>query len=218
MRAHIVLVMPGGVGSVQSSRDFSEWITRAWTLQEAILGREVFCILSSPKSDKRDVDLKTVPQDYSSKNFQRVKGNKGISLLLLTDWLDLRAHNHDDPQRIRYLSMVDLLINRNAGNPETRDCAIWRNMYYRTSSKEQDRIFSIMNLFKCPITVDYTRTFDDLFFELANKCLAKCPTLLSLLPYGIDDYGKPHPRSGIILDFGNYFQSEETGKSLYRLF
>jgi hypothetical protein len=45
----------------------------------------------------------------------------------------------------------------------------WRSMWLRTSTKPQDMVFSMMHLLGVQIEVDYSRTQEELLFELANK-------------------------------------------------
>ena len=47
--------------------------------------------------------------------------------------------------------------------------AVWRSMWLRTSTKPQDLVFSMMHLLDVSIEVDYTRSLEELIFELVEK-------------------------------------------------
>jgi len=66
--------------------------------------------------------------------------------------------------------------NQNADGPpilhrdsEIRYSAVWRSMWLRTSTKEQDLVYSMMHLLDTSIDVDYDRPLEGLIFELVNK-------------------------------------------------
>jgi ankyrin repeat protein len=66
--------------------------------------------------------------------------------------------------------------DRNSGGPpilhsdlEIRYSAVWRSMWLRTSTKEQDLVYSMMHLLDTSIDVKYSRSLEGLIFELVDK-------------------------------------------------
>lgn len=45
-RCHVCLVLPGGIGGLAGEGEITAWINRSWTLQEAVLPRQTYCIVS----------------------------------------------------------------------------------------------------------------------------------------------------------------------------
>ena len=52
---------------------------------------------------------------------------------------------------------------------EIRYSAVWRSMWLRTSTKAQDLVYSMMHLLDTNIDVDYTKSLEELVFELVDK-------------------------------------------------
>ncbi|KAK5657620.1 hypothetical protein OQA88_2692 [Cercophora sp. LCS_1] len=50
-----------------------------------------------------------------------------------------------------------------------RHAAVWRSMWLRTSTRPQDLVYSMMHLLDTQIKVDYSRSVDELIFELVDK-------------------------------------------------
>ncbi|KAK2611923.1 hypothetical protein QQS21_002029 [Conoideocrella luteorostrata] len=84
--------------------------------------------------------------------------------------------------------------------PEARYSAVWRSMWLRTSTKEQDMVYSMMHLLDTELDVDYNRPLDELVFDLiVSNSSWSMPAWLTI------GYNLPvRPESGLIPAFPTF--------------
>jgi len=209
--ASSVLVMFGGVGAAASIDKYSSWINRAWTLQEATLCKQTYGLINWTMGKSFAVD------GLSQANFDMLDGN--MAIVPLPSLLQIRmrrpigqgatyTRNAADgvityDGRLSLACTVDCLGNDDeAANalgvvtfstqPHMKYSGAWRSMWLRTSTKPQDMVFSMMHIINVSIEVDYSRTRDDLLFELVAKSQNHPAWLI------IGNNLPVNPRSGLI--------------------
>jgi Heterokaryon incompatibility protein (HET) len=217
--ASAVLIMLGGVSAAQRMEMDSSWIDRAWTLQEATLCSNTYCLVAWPYANVS----KTDHWDYRNVKFTRLDGNIAISEI--KGFLQLAQQsppnrvvaNVNDTEQLyefQFEFPVKGLGNSRAAidaltavlyglqvDPDDSDmsrmrlyAAAWRSMWLRTSTKPQDMVFSMLHLLGADIQVDYSRSQQDLIFELA----AKTEALPAWLTIGEDI--PINPKSGLLAE------------------
>jgi hypothetical protein len=201
--ATAVLVMFGGCAAAQGLECPSEWINRAWTLQESTLNMNTFALVDIKNIPHMETHDRCTIANVSAK-IERRPGNIGIlnlpQLLKIDIEEPLGLIQYDqspedfwpvcdfkvkcfgnNPLAVRALNIVFHGLHSERTNAEIMHSAAWMSLWMRTSSKPQDMIFSIMHLLGVEIQVDYRRTVENLYFELVDKCLST-PAWLSVAP------------------------------------
>lgn len=188
------IVMLGGMKCAQRLEDESFWDTRAWTLQESV------------ESVRRGIDamryaLIEWPYDtslhVSRAGFQRLEHSLAIvPIRELGIDLSLYTHERSGTNDGKYItvpvkslwkngkdSLIRLLWRLSERHlafdrPSETDSSIWRSLWFRTSTMEHDILYSSMNLFSSPITLDvnYDEDFDKVLIEFLAM-LHKRPTV-----------------------------------------
>ncbi|KAI2628126.1 hypothetical protein GGS26DRAFT_134124 [Hypomontagnella submonticulosa] len=178
------LVMLGGVRCAQRLGDESQWHTRAWTLQEAVesfrRGRNAvrYALVEWEYNLSFEV---------FRRGFQRLC--EGLAIIPIQELLDLqgagmpiakfRKVGKYGPRSYGDTILVPINTfgqNKNTIAPLLRllhhlprigrefwwDSSVWCGLWTRTSSRENDLLYSSMNLFTTPITlaVDYKEDFE----------------------------------------------------------
>lgn len=88
--------------------------------------------------------------------------------------------------------------NRRNPELEIRYSAVWRSMWLRTSTKEQDMVYSMMHLLDAELDVDYSRSLNELVFDLVVRTWSM-PAWLTI------GYNIPvRPESGLIPAFPTF--------------
>ena len=176
--ATAVLVMLGGVGAVQSYWDRSSWVLRAWNLQEATLCRQTYGLVTAPQRDALAVKEKSVDGKKSYDEFEDIDDN--IAIVRLKDLLKrITGKSRSGPggEGVHYFGFrprMALMASLEFTSEEMKHCAAWRSMALRVSQKAQDRVFSMMHLVGVnDIKVDYGRSAEDLYLELAKKAAVR---------------------------------------------
>lgn len=173
------VVMPGGVRAAQRLEDDSNWITRAWTLQEAVESarRRIqsvrYALFEWPYEGY-------VPYGTWCFNFKNL--NEGVAILPVRELLSMHGPGGlpivpggDDSKEHKCISIncfgnrkevVAPLLRLLFENTES-DTELWRSLWVRTSSKQHDILFSAMNLFstRVPLQVNYSQSFDTLLLQ-----------------------------------------------------
>jgi Heterokaryon incompatibility protein (HET) len=184
-RAKAVIVMVGGVAAVQGVDKTSDWIDRAWTLQEATLCKQTYALVDWPYKEDVNVTLvRSHEVDGATRifhgRFQKLVNNIAIiPLQQLLEFPDLTTSDivlqrgfaircfgddpYDDSARNSLLSVMK------AENESMRQCGAWRSMFLRTSKRAQDMVFSMMHLIGVKMRVTYKRTLHELYRELLRK-------------------------------------------------
>ncbi|KAM0430105.1 hypothetical protein ACHAPT_006111 [Fusarium lateritium] len=198
-RANSVLIMIGGIPSVQSASNPTAWMDRAWTLQEAILNPNQWVFIKwSTKSGHQsilDPDSTAGPGSKSVYwKFMNVpwtgKGvdpGEGLYVVTLRDLLDLAdAQPLASPPGLPTVAVLDGLTHKAGDAPrralraclsknrKVRHTGVWRSIFMRTSSKPVDVVYSIMGIFG--IRIDpyrKNRPPSFLFNDLARKTAAR---------------------------------------------
>jgi hypothetical protein len=198
-RAAAVIVMVGGVSAAQGVDKMSTWIDRAWTLQEVSMGNDIYAMVDWPYQS----EFRTPPitrqrhEDPNDERFHQrfVKVVGSVSLIPLEKLLTMDLMNatapdlprsgfsvkcfESDPNNAaralqrRNAATFALLTVMHANDEYVRYCGAWRSMFLRVSEKEQDMIYSMMDLIGIQLDVDYTRTLSDLYADVAKKVAAK---------------------------------------------
>ncbi|KAL2678980.1 hypothetical protein Neosp_009734 [[Neocosmospora] mangrovei] len=197
--ASAVLVMIGGVPSVQSTKTPTAWMDRAWTLQEAILNRKqwVFIKWSTNPAHQKILDPNFMKGPNPQKAYWSFKQipwpgpglntGEGLYVVKLRHLLDLAdAQPLPGIPTLPPVAVLDGLTYRAGDAPRhaLRTClsydrhvrytGVWRSMFMRTSSKPVDVVYSIMGIFG--ISIDpyrKNRSPSFLFNDLARKTAAK---------------------------------------------
>lgn len=179
--AAAVVVMPGGIIAAQGLKHPSDWITRAWTFQEAVLCPFTYVLVLYPP----------IHRMYDSYNFgstgeifhiTEIDANLALSslaaLISCVQGVTVQLVRGDEVKDIEFkprclgtdwalISTLEGLMKRS-----TRSLVysqIWRTMWLRTASRPQDIVFSVLHLFGVQIEVNYNRSLEDLIIELAAK-------------------------------------------------
>ncbi|PCH38899.1 hypothetical protein WOLCODRAFT_110294 [Wolfiporia cocos MD-104 SS10] len=158
------LVLPGGIQRLVPLQEETNWITRAWTLQEAIAPPEIYVLFECS-------DWKVGRRKWSRKNVQQVIESADICAIApLADILAnsiplpgaegarpsiIRSTQGDEASaesaRVQLLALWGAMMLKGAA----REQAIWRSSLMRTSSRPVDMVYSIMGLFG--VTLDTHR-------------------------------------------------------------
>ncbi|KAG1719175.1 heterokaryon incompatibility protein-domain-containing protein [Suillus lakei] len=154
---HTCLVLPGGLNKLVGFGETTGWIYRSWTLQEAMLPKEVWCIYIWERGNGRWMEgdqpspfgeIIEIQKRHSAMSQLRCLlahsgGNTGFEAdrAWSMKFMDVPfLCNEFDPLRILATAM-------RADGQETREISIWRCAMMRTSSREVDTVLSIMGLF-----------------------------------------------------------------------
>lgn len=197
--ASSVLIMIGGIPSVQSASSPTAWMDRAWTLQEAILNPRQWVYLKWSTTPTHLSIPDTNPMARSSGKpvlwtFNRVywkgpevKPGEDFCLVTLRHLLDLTdAQPLASPPGLPNIVVLDGMV-KNAGDaprralraclsgdPKVRYTGVWRSMFMRTSSHPVDVVYSLMAIFNTPIDpYRNNRTATFVFNDLARKTAAR---------------------------------------------
>ena len=226
-----VLVMVGGVGCVQGIDELSSWIDRAWTLQEVTLSKEVWAVVDWPYQD--DFRLQPLclddPNDdvgHEKYHFQFIQVKDTIKIIRLVKLLTLEPvliPNIPDFKMRCFDSNVHISEHNLSGKTaassalysmmksetkEMTNCGAWRCMFQRTATKEEDMIYSMMELIGVQLEVDYGRNLKDLYSEVAKNVAAKgLPAWLSIGGASGDIIPRD-PLSGLIPQLPTYRGNE----------
>ncbi|KZT03683.1 uncharacterized protein LAESUDRAFT_814544 [Laetiporus sulphureus 93-53] len=159
------LVLPGGIQRTVPLHEETSWITRAWTLQEAVAPKETYVLYDSFQSAAREGHKYSGARVQSTiKDINRMDDHAIVPLEdLLVDSIQIGRSSTYRPAIIRdaaggfeasedaRVQMVALLgAMRLKG--AAKEQAIWRSALMRTSSRPVDMVFSIMGLFD--VTLD----------------------------------------------------------------
>jgi hypothetical protein len=199
-RADAVLVMVGGVGGVQSINQPSSWIDRAWTLQEASLCDNTFALVEWPTEYPETVFAPPIFRDKATEiditkfqvPFERVSREPSIARVHLKKLICLELIGVDfvpndfsvkcfesslataeaDNLRLNAgrLALLQVLEEKNT---PMRQCGAWRSMMLRISERPQDMVYSMMHLLDVDLSVDYSRSLEDLYAEVIEKVAIK---------------------------------------------
>ncbi|KAI0916279.1 hypothetical protein AcV5_003261 [Taiwanofungus camphoratus] len=175
-RCNVCLILPGGIQRLVPLQEETEWITRAWTLQEAVAPPEAYVLF-----DNFDWKWK---HGWSKTNVEEVLSYRCAMAPLkdiLANAIPLATADGDPPAIIRNTkgdatssesARVQLIVLWGAMNLKgaAREQAIWRSSMMRTSSRPVDMIFSIMGLFG--VTLD-THVYGQNDRLLATRALAQ---------------------------------------------
>ncbi|KAI0384187.1 hypothetical protein F5Y04DRAFT_278190 [Hypomontagnella monticulosa] len=178
------LVMLGGIRCAQRLGDESQWHTRAWTLQEAVesfrRGRNAvrYALVEWEYSSSFEV---------FRRGFRRL--SEGLAVVPIQELLDLQGAGMPIAKFRKvgkygprsYGDTILVPVNTFGQNKTTIapllrllhhlprmgrefwwDSSVWSALWVRTSSKEHDLLYSSMNLFTTPVTleVDYKEDFE----------------------------------------------------------
>lgn len=187
------LVMFGGVAAAQTIDKHASWIDRAWTMQEAVISKAYGLVEWNYPSS-------VVPHDPEPIRFTQLDGN--IAVVDLLQLLVLAEETLHKTNRLRILGArgrkdveldlptVDCLGSQpravsalltilkskaSTGNMPiaSRDSAIWRCLWIRTSKKRHDMVYSSMSVFEEVIKVNYDQPAEDVLFELVSRVDSK---------------------------------------------
>ncbi|KAH8586697.1 hypothetical protein B0O99DRAFT_557695 [Bisporella sp. PMI_857] len=182
-KAKAVIIMPGGVAAAQRPEDEALWITRAWTLQEAVLCHNTYVlVLRTTPTLGRGYDSSYVDDDLAVYTLKSLVGGKGTNVSTKTSF-NVHCFGHDS-------TVKSLQAILEAGdNLAMKRSAAWRSIWLRRSKREQDMVFSVMHLLGVEIKVDYSKSRDYLIRELAWRA-SSLPSFLDIgsLPFW-DGYG-----------------------------
>jgi ankyrin repeat protein len=212
--ATAVLVMFGGVAAAQGLDKPSTWINRAWTLQEATLCGETYGLVNWPLAgsfflSSTLAEFNRLPGGIALVRLGalvesepgaplgigthfNIEGDMGQPTYLELD-IKFQCLGAERPAILALASVIDLQLSQShKPDPDALQGAAWRSMWLRTSTKQQDLVFSMMHLLGTIIEVDYSKSLDDLIFKLITKT-SSIPAWLTI------GYDIPiNPASGLI--------------------
>ncbi|PCH44725.1 hypothetical protein WOLCODRAFT_105553 [Wolfiporia cocos MD-104 SS10] len=157
----VCVVIPGGLCRLVSLGEETSWISRGWTLQEALLPARKQVLYSWEHGELDDGNITWGSQDSRS-SFCRIvePGRSAVTELyrllrsrfLYPVFKDARGERITqkvflfgcDPVAISTLMLASTTYEEAA---EARRQAVWRSALMRTSSRPVDMVFSIMGLF-----------------------------------------------------------------------
>ncbi|KAF7558238.1 hypothetical protein G7Z17_g197 [Cylindrodendrum hubeiense] len=171
--AHAVVTMIGGIPSVQSVSTPSAWMDRAWTLQEAILNKNVTWIYVKWSTNPSHLSIQD-PKSSTKWRFYPVGWTGGglrpgedLCLVRLRHLLDLSdaqpLSNPPYPANLPEVVVLNGMTHKAGDVPrralraclsfdsKVRYTGVWRSMFMRTSSKPVDVVYSIMAIFNIQI-------------------------------------------------------------------
>jgi len=151
------IIMPAGLQRLARLDEETNWILRAWTLQEALCS-VAYCLF--------EWTLGTCKVDGLTTGTILAVENTKAGLLELNETLQAATTSflrvQDQPDKANYFRVaifgqqrapvLTLLGAMKLRTQEAREAAIWRSALMRTSSRPIDMIFSIMGLFD--VTLD----------------------------------------------------------------
>ncbi|KAI0353193.1 hypothetical protein OH77DRAFT_1512833 [Trametes cingulata] len=169
----LCLVLPGGVGRLVGLDEETEWVFRAWTLQEAVVPpvtEVLFSIedLPVPAETTMGVLLTDRSHSYGRCNLKYVVPGSSATAELRTLLRAIRVPSTDPRVEFHPTGISIPLTARIFGSPETRrrellalaDAAdtiwngnnwsrqaLWQSSFLRTSKRPVDMVLSIMGLF-----------------------------------------------------------------------
>ncbi|KAK0510856.1 hypothetical protein JMJ35_006408 [Cladonia borealis] len=210
--ARMVMVMIGGVGAVVHAHSRSQWMDRAWTLQESVVNPNVWVLVSWDHKMLTNPNPKGTQWKFTPIASSRRPGQDNC-LIYLKRLLDLADANPKGASS--NIWVVDgfqpkagdvarraLRMALARENQQLQQTGVWRSMYLRTSSKPADVVYSIAGIFR--LQIDPFRKNREpryLFNDLARKTAVKLgPGWLTI--GGVTGCDIPrHPDSGIIPEF-----------------
>ncbi|KAM0554018.1 hypothetical protein ACHAPJ_007093 [Fusarium lateritium] len=165
------LVVPGGILRLADLSEETTWISRAWTLQEAVAPSSAHCLFAWAGEDanlqtNRETPLTVVQPGKAAiadmKSLLEVSFRGWCSVVgknneVISEYLELRAIGHG-PELMALLGALD-----HKGTDGFQN-AIWRSSFMRTASYAVDNIFSIMGVLG--VILD-PKNFDDKTDRLA---------------------------------------------------
>jgi hypothetical protein len=218
--ARATLVMFGGVAAAQPIDKTASWIDRAWTMQEAVSSKAYGLVeWNYPDS--------FVPHNPDSIRFTQLEGNIAVvdllEILVLAQETTLGKTNRlkipgtrgrkdieTDLPPVKCLgsqpravsALVTILHNKKyiADVPiATRDSAIWRGLWIRTSKKPHDMVYSSMSVFGEEIEVNYDQPAEEVLFELVSRFDSKARFVSYSPQWLCIGHNIPvNPRSGLL--------------------
>jgi Heterokaryon incompatibility protein (HET) len=206
--ATIVLIMFGGCAAAQGLNHPSQWMERAWTLQESTVNKNTFGLI-----DMQDIELIEGHTECTiasvGATIRRLTEDITLGLIHIRELLKVnpreplgRIMYHGvpversqdcgwsveclgkNPRAIKTMEIIFDGINKEGRGPD--DCllrsAVWANIWMRTSTKRHDIVFSLMHLLGVlDLAADYRRPFEQLFLDLVHRSSA-IPVLLAIAP------------------------------------
>ncbi|KAI3602880.1 het-domain-containing protein [Moniliophthora roreri] len=161
------IVLPGGLARLVDPTERTDWINRAWTLQEVTLPKKSIVLFAWSHGSVvwRDYELMSgIPGDSLKVPITEVIPEQS-AVAPVTEVLKACFHftgsvYYDDKATqkgavlkvnilgpSRAASVASLLWTLEANHPIAKETAIWQSAILRTSSRPVDMIFSIMHLF-----------------------------------------------------------------------
>ncbi|KAI5841721.1 hypothetical protein BZA05DRAFT_412837 [Tricharina praecox] len=179
------LIFPGGLQRLVVLEEETNWILRAWTLQEAVAPPSANCVFR--------FDREQLEYTMSSGNSQVFTIEKGRSarmpifyMLIASVMGKIDQRCEGDPKVRSYPVSIfrgnataDLLVNALMGifhcddDVDAREDFIWRSALLRTSKRPIDMVFSTMALFGVKLDPARYRTREAATIGLAQAILAK---------------------------------------------
>lgn len=164
------IVIPGGLGGIAGYRDTTQWIYRSWTLQEALLPPQAWCVFGWERGhgewdfggDSVESELiHVLDEGYAAMSSlkavltasTRVADSIGFTPTGgRSEWVPTFRLFSEETQPIEGL-LAAIYAQGGSGKKlidsevADREMAIWRCALMRTSTREEDVVFSIMGLF-----------------------------------------------------------------------
>lgn len=191
--SEITLVMFGGVAAAQAIDKEALWIDRAWTLQEAVIasGHGIIenryglvewhlpgsAFASGIKFTRLDGNLAVVPlhqllqcgceNPLGSASLYDVPGRSGPNEIELNSSVKCLGKHQ------KAISALEGIMVSLMERDDSHDAPLWRALWMRTSTKQQDLLFSSMGLFgrEFKLEVDYGRPFLHIFQDVINQTI-----------------------------------------------
>jgi hypothetical protein len=201
--ATAVFVMFGGCAAAQGLQHTSQYLERAWTLQESTINKDTYGLFDMSAFQGVQTQDSFTIASVGAKG-RRLDG--GIGLVKIRDLLKIDVNQplgritypeipeQNSPyypfplrcfgqnlQAVQTMKIVFDGIHKDDRNEAVVKSAAWTSIWMRTSSKPQDMVFSLMHLLGVELTVDYNRSLEDLFLELVCKS-SETPVWLTIAP------------------------------------
>jgi hypothetical protein len=183
------LVFPGGLGQLVGLQDETEWITRAWTQQEAMAPKNVMCVfhfdLIGPDvaswfmHGTFPFGIRLVQNGYSAMvSLDNLLQGAGSLSLTLSIQREGTQHQEEIPMLIeifgKYWSLtVALMGSLNLKDVDSRENAMWRGTWMRTAKYDIDQVYSIMGAFGVTLDTSLYLNKYDVMIALRRAILAK---------------------------------------------
>ena len=179
------LIFPGGLQRLVGIEEETDWIHRAWTLQEAVVPPSAECVF---RFERVIINVAAVAGNPTVYTIEKGRsGRMPIHFMLTAAAMGNVDHQYEgeaaigtypvnifgkNPTANKLLTaLMGIFHCRNDG--DERENYIWRSALLRTSKREVDMVFSIMGLFGVVLDPSEYRTREDATIGLAQAILAK---------------------------------------------